>query len=52
MAMVAPELWVALGMFDVVVNDIFKTAANPPADVAVVASSVEPQRVCNTPSED
>jgi predicted permease len=46
MAMVAPEMWLPLGMFDVVVNDIFKTRGTGLADrtnhALIVAGRLRP----------
>ena len=46
MAMVAPEMWLPLGMFDVVVNDIFKTRGTGLRDrgnhALVVAGRLKP----------
>src|SRR4029079_1101809 len=46
MALISPEMWLPLGMFDVVVNDIFKNNGLPFADrrnqTLVVAGRLKP----------
>jgi hypothetical protein len=46
MALITPEMWLPLGMFDVVVNDIFKNNGLPFADrrnqTLVVAGRLKP----------
>jgi predicted permease len=55
MALVAPEMWLPLGMFDVVVNDMFKTRGTGLMDrtnhALVVAGRLKPPLTVSTATE-